>query len=657
MVGNGSNVVNALRAEQTGCLAVRAPKLLGDTPMLRDVGITATALSVLKTADAKPKTLRKVPEDVLANVFVHLREADAKKVDGETGRCGRVATATVPLAELPKVAEDEKVTYIEPGESLKDPVPLVLGTESTAPGTALRKVEEEGLHHDGKGVLVGIIDVQGFDFSHPDFLDSAGKTRFVRIWDQGGSARPSPEAYGYGAEFFDTQLNAAIAAASAVGAPAYEIERQSQIATGSHGTHVASIAAGNLGVARNAKLAGVLISLPEEDEERRKSFYDSTRIAHAVDYLLRVGEELGLPVSINVSLGTNGGAHDGSAAISRWIDAALATPGRAVCVAAGNAGQERALHAGDFGYVMGRIHSSGQIPAKGLTRDLELNVVGNGILDLSENELEVWYPAQDRFEVSLRPPGGAWIGPVGPGEFVENQQLPDGSMVSIYNEPYHPANGANILAVYLSPLLTKSGVVGIPAGTWTVRLRGAEVRDGNFHCWIERDDPRPLGPVGDREAWSFPSFFSETSNVDDSSISSLGCGRYVIAVANHDEAADQVNISSSEGPTRDGRTKPDVAAPGTEILAANGFSDESEAWVTMTGTSMASPFVCGVVALMLATEPKLTAAQIEAIIRRTAKPLPGTTYAWRKDSGFGVLDPKVCVLEASQIFNRKDKTV
>ena len=96
---------------------------------------------------------------------------------------------------------------------------------------------------------------------------------------------------------------------------------------GSHGTHVASIAAGNAGVAREATIAAVLLSLGPTDWDSRKSFYDSTRIAHAVEWLMELGDKLGMPVSINVSLGTNGHAHDSSAPINRWIDAWLATPG------------------------------------------------------------------------------------------------------------------------------------------------------------------------------------------------------------------------------------------------------------------------------------------------------------------------------------------
>ena len=74
---------------------------------------------------------------------------------------------------------------------------------------------------------------------------------------------------------------------------AASLEPQSVMVQGSHGTHVASIAAGNLGVARNAHLAGVLVALRPEDTLVSSSFYDSTRIAHAVDYLIALAAELG----------------------------------------------------------------------------------------------------------------------------------------------------------------------------------------------------------------------------------------------------------------------------------------------------------------------------------------------------------------------------
>jgi hypothetical protein len=194
---------------------------------------------------------------------------------------------------------------------------------------------------------------------------------------------------------------------------------------------------------------------------------------------------------------------------------------------------------------------------------------------------------------------------------------------------------------------------GVASGQWTVRLTAEEVRDGRYHGWIERDDPRPVGRIGTRETWRFPSFFSERSNVDESSVSSLACGMRVLSVANLDFARERINVTSSQGPTRDGRFKPDVAAPGTDIVAAKGFAGPDDLWISMTGTSMASPYVCGVAGLMMAIENTLTAAQIEGIIQATARPLPGASYSWLNDAGFGRINPEKCLLEAATVNDRK----
>ena len=577
-----------------------------------------------------------------------------------------IAAATVTLSDLKRLAERPDVAYIELGEPLIDPTPVKsprLINKQPEP----RRIRHPNLHQYGKNVLIGIIDVQGFDFAHEDFLDAQGGTRFIRIWDQGGDPedQPSPSnkpPFDYGSEFDQKELNRALKAAPKIGVPPHELARQSEMVEGSHGTHVASIAAGKYaGLCPKAEIAAVLVSLPRKKSDDsqlfddRQSFYDSTRVVHAVEYLLALAKERRLPVSINISLGTNGHAHDATSTVNRWIDAAMALPGRCVTVAAGNAGQEKPAFEGDRSYFMGRIHTSGTVPSRGLDADIDWLVVGNTIADVSENELEIWYNPQDRFSVSVRPPGGGWIGPVEPREFCENLQLEDGTFVSIYNELYHPANGANYIAIYLSPFLSRRGTRGVRAGQWTVRLHGEEVRDGRYHGWIERDDPRPIGRrVGDQEAWSFPSFFSARSNVDNSSVGSLACGQRVISVANLDLDAERINITSSQGPTRDDRDKPDVAAPGTNIVAAKGFAGEGERWIEMTGTSMASPYVAGVVGLMLSTQKNLTAAQIEGIIKRTARPLPGASYTWLNDAGFGRINPDTCILEASKVNTRKE---
>jgi len=241
---------------------------------------------------------------------------------------------------------------------------------------------------------------------------------------------------------------------------------------------------------------------------------------------------------------------------------------------------------------------------------------------------------------------------VKPREYIENRRLPSGVTISIYNELYHPTNGGNYISIYLSPNLNEDNFRGITPGIWKVRLQGEEVRDGRFNAWIERDDPLEIGREGRTRMFRFPSFFSEKTNVDSHSITSLACGHRVIAVANLDDAKQRINASSSQGPTRDGRCKPEIAAPGTEVIAANGFADPDEPWISMTGTSMASPYVAGVVGLMLAMNHELTAAQCLGILQRTARPLAGASYQWVNDMGFGRLDPKAAIEEAKAINTR-----
>jgi subtilisin family serine protease len=616
------------------------------------------------------------PDDTMISVFVYL---DAEMDDTRrreatnelTKKARRVrwksnaAMVEISTAEVGKLAAIEGVAYVENGLSLSAPNP----TDSRAgrqPSRSMRRIDTcQQQHKFGEGVLVGIIDVNGFDFAHPDFLDSDGHTRFEAIWDQGGDTRPPPSSrqrgdkhgFGYGSLMRKHHMDAAIDAAAARKMGPTWLEPQSQMVPGSHGTHVASIAAGNLGVARKARLAGVLIDLGDRSDKAPTSFYDSTRVTDAVDFLLDLAAELGgkdgpLPVSINISLGTNGHAHDSSSLTAQWIDHALSTRGRSVAVASGNAGQTEPTASDDRGFIKGRIHASGVLEATDLRRDLVWVVEGNEhVSDVSENQMEIWYNAQDRFDVSIRPPDGVWCDPIKPTQKALNQRMKDGTRVSIVNETYYPSNGWNRISITLSPRFP--GPVNgkeqpprpITPGKWAVRLHGIVVRDGRFHAWIERDDPHRRPGTGN--LWDFPSYFAEGTYTDDRMINSLACPNRVLAVANIDAQMESVNVSSSRGPTLDDRCKPDIGADGTNVLAACGF-DPGNRWKSMTGTSMASPYVCGVAALMLTANRLLTAAQIQGIMRATSRPLTGSSFSWRNDAGFGLIDPGRCVKEAAQ---------
>lgn len=663
-VGRSSVAVNCIRAEFCGGVRVAKPKIIEKL----DLKLQRSTFQAEQSVKAQPKRLRRLKKgkddaathEIEVEAFAQLTSENAPfKNRILTGRRGRICTLRGTLEQINKLSGEADIVSVRLADTLQAPRATDDGLSDDPHGPLLTADIEnrKNDHKFGKNILVGIVDVGGFDFAHPDFLDEAGKTRFVRIWDQAdqpGGHREHPKDHDYGGEITDKHLNHAIARAQNAGLPAHLLEPQSQMAAGSHGTHVASIAAGKSGMCRNAKIAGVLLSLPTSELDRRLSFYDTTRIVHAVDYLLELGKDLGVDaVTVNISLGTNGGAHDDSAAMSRWIDYALTEPGRAVCVAAGNAGQEAPQHARDIGFIMGRIHTSGRIVASNLEARLDWVVVGDGIEDISENELEIWYAPQDRIAVQIRPPGGDWTTMVKPGEFMKNILLPDSTVLSVFNELYDTGNGHNRISIYLAPFMTQEAVVGIAPGVWSVRLIGQQIRDGRYHGWIERDDPMEVARFGERAYWRFPSFFAEGTNVDNSSISTLACGARTVGVANLDAEQERISASSSQGPTRDGREKPDIAAPGTNILAANGFDGDAR-WIAKSGTSMASPYVAGVAGLMLAIAPQLTAAQIIGILRRTAAPLPGHTFEWRDDAGFGEIDVGACLDEALAAGKMRD---
>ena len=106
---------------------------------------------------------------------------------------------------------------------------------------------------------------------------------------------------------------------------------------------------------------------------------------------------------------------------------------------------------------------------------------------------------------------------------------------------------------------------------------------------------------------------------------------------------------SARGPTLDSRVKPDIAGPGVRMTSAqmgavNGI-------VSKDGTSMATPFVAGVAALMLDADPTLAPGQIKTILMDTAQDRspngPDGISAQDHEWGAGVVDGYAAVAEAS----------
>jgi subtilisin family serine protease len=97
------------------------------------------------------------------------------------------------------------------------------------------------------------------------------------------------------------------------------------------------------------------------------------------------------------------------------------------------------------------------------------------------------------------------------------------------------------------------------------------------------------------------------------------------AVTKKDELAD----FSSRGPRLDGAIKPDIAAPGVNIVAAKakngtiGDPSDSPAYVSLSGTSMATPHVAGAAAIVAGEHPDWTGQQIKSALMNSAKSLDG----------------------------------
>jgi len=468
----------------------------------------------------------------------------------------------------------------------------------------------------GAGVVVGIVDFGG-DFAHRNFRKANGKTRLIGIWDQSG-ATPAGGPVAYGRWHAPSAINAALKQADPYAALGY------QPAPGSHGTHVMDIAAGNgrgtgtPGMAPDAELLFVQLGgtdIPWEGAGAvGKSFGDSVQLLEAVRFIFdQAGDR---PCVVNLSLGTNGGPHDGSTLVEQGLDAMLREkPNRAVIIAASNAQDDG-------------IHASGSVPNGG-TFDLAWEVAAT---DVTGNEVEVWYPGADRFAVELVAPDGAVLLRAEPGESrtlvrPNHAGQPVAFVASRLNDPN---NHDNTVGLFLSPTL--------PAGRWTLRLHGRAVIDGRFHAWIERDD-------SDQAHLNQSSFVAGRD--DTHTIGSISCGQETIVVGSYDAHKATLPLSwfSSAGPTRDGRQKPEVSAPGHGVLAANARSGGGA--VLMSGTSMASPAVAGITALVLAQAKgrnrKLAVGQIRNLLTQTARRAPPAGTGWDSRYGHGRIDARAAV--------------
>ncbi|MEV1068195.1 S8 family peptidase [Streptomyces sp. NPDC050263] len=120
------------------------------------------------------------------------------------------------------------------------------------------------------------------------------------------------------------------------------------------------------------------------------------------------------------------------------------------------------------------------------------------------------------------------------------------------------------------------------------------------------------------------------------SINSPGSAAAALTVGAVDRE-DDIAPFSSAGPTADGSLKPDITAPGVDIVAAKATDGQlgtpaGDGYVAMSGTSMAAPHVAGAAAVLSQQHPDWTGERIKQALTASAKPTPGLT-AYQQGAG------------------------
>ena len=486
----------------------------------------------------------------------------------------------------------------------------------------------EGLEQTGRGVVVAVVD-WGLDFAHPDFRNPDGTSRVLALWDQRARADGnSNNSYGYGWIHDHTALNAALRFPDPYAQLAYHPADAGKGPT--HGTHTTGIAAGNgrggapPGMAPECDI--IFVHLATATGERGDNLGDSAALLEAIDFIAKTASSR--PWVLNLSMGRHAGPHDHTPLIVQGIDAALsAAPGRACVQSTGN-------------YYNRPIHTQGVL-RPGEVRSIPFHT---GQEDGFAHEIDLWYPGSDRIVVEVLAPDGQSAGKALTGSHTD--LIVKGEKVGrLYNRFRDPNNFDNEALVFLDATA--------PRGSWIFRLRGVDIVDGRYHCWVERDPACSTCQ---------PRF--EPSDVEPLSTTGTICnGRLSIAVGAYDanSALRPIAPFSSAGPTRDGRTKPDLIAPGVDVLSSRSADRNPQPsdplTVRMSGTSMGSPYVAGIVALMFqAAARPIPVRQTRELLLAAAEPLTSGDSQFRWGSGYANVADAVSAARELQSQNQNSSS-
>jgi subtilisin family serine protease len=529
----------------------------------------------------------------------------------------------------------------------------------------------------GQGVLVGIVDT-GVDPTHADFRDENGRTR-IRYWLDFSRERAG----------LHPELEDALACRAA---PTDDTEDPCAVFTGrdledlirnsdpsddlvdplGHGTHVASLAVGNgranvppryVGVAPAAELVVARVL------RRDGSIYDAD-VLKAVRFVFDRADALGMPAVVNLSLGSDFGGHDGSSALERGL-ASMVGPehqGRAIVVAAGNSATLYEGLGGGAPEPLG-VHTQVHVPDGA---EAVVPLVTPHTSSGTEGTVYVWVATRpgDDLAIGVDDVSGRVIEPLGRGEQLSKQR--GDAEIAVVN-----GSGSEDSPI---PAGTSGAVVLIdgswgPNQTFGLRLEGP----ATAQIWVTGQGglspERSLGPLLPRASkagtinvpGSSPALIAVGATLNRTTWPTVADGVVSFPAFGALDPApeDSLAFFSAAGPNAAGTLKPDLVAPGANVIGAlagtadpraaqassffadtggceaRGYSpycfvaDASHA--VSSGTSMAAPLVTGAVALLFERDPSLDQTRVRALLQAGAR-RPEGFVSTPQQVGPGVLD-------------------
>ena len=501
---------------------------------------------------------------------------------------GNIVSMRIPINALQKNFSCPGIEYIEVAEKIMPELDAALVNTRA---NLVHKGNGLPQPYTGKNVLIGIVD-WGFDYTHPMFYDTLlSGSRILAAWDQEKVIGTPPAGFSHGS-VYTTPQELADAKSDTF-----------SILHDYHGTHVAGIAGGSGG---GTKYRGTGFGSQLIFSQMRN---DVSSSLDAFQWMYQVAQSQGKRLVINNSWGGYR-THplDGTSLMSQAIDA-LSDQGVVFVFSAGNNG--------DINFHIKKTFSQDSIR----TRIMGFNYTSDD--DLWGQTVTMWGEPGHDFSMQLRILD-AQNNLVGQSELFNtatSQAFADTIMVIgadtvFYNvilDAAHPLNDRPQMTLNL-----KSENQDLK------KILYATADTGTVHFWNTR-----LTIYGGGN-WGY-GFTAPAAgyNLGDKNygIGHPGVTNSVITTAAHKTNFLTTGFSSY-GPRMDEAIKPDISAPGENIISSfnsyavenltpvttYNFNGRTYEWVRLSGTSMSAPMVTGAVALLLEADPNLSAAEVKQIV-------------------------------------------